>query len=281
MNKIEKCLIVTKLNIVKVLIISILAFFSICFNCRSAEITLRWDKPDPTDAVLEGYILVKHTESFCNSESIIIDNGNEGTSSTGTWQVSSGPNPYGDSSVYSREGTYTFQADVSGEYLVDIRWTYWENRCTSVPVKIYSNNILLTTEYLNQLDESISSTWRRLGSFTFENTVKVIIETLESCTTSADAASIIKNDVSVCEEPSLSNCISCESEEGPETIIPISLSDINPEQPKWIIEVDRSKDNFVVVRAQYTEGRSEFSNQIHIPMDKNPSNPVNLKFFKL
>lgn len=45
-------------------------------------------------------------------DDIIIDNGDLGTSFTGTWQVSEDENPYGTDYLYSQYGaTYTWHAD--------------------------------------------------------------------------------------------------------------------------------------------------------------------------
>jgi hypothetical protein len=72
-----------------------------------------------------------------SSTGIIIDNGDEGTSFTGTWKVSGCPNPYGQNSLYSWNSNvrYTYQVPVDGTYTVLLWWTahnYW--RRNSVPV---------------------------------------------------------------------------------------------------------------------------------------------------
>jgi hypothetical protein len=41
----------------------------------------------------------------------IIDNGQSGTSTSGSWPVSGGANPYGTNSLYSKDGAYTFAAN--------------------------------------------------------------------------------------------------------------------------------------------------------------------------
>ena len=44
---------------------------------------------------------------YLEPEEVIIDNGDAATSSTGTWRVSGGENPYGDSSLYSTQAGAT------------------------------------------------------------------------------------------------------------------------------------------------------------------------------
>jgi hypothetical protein len=67
----------------------------------------------------------------------IIDNGDPGTSSTGTWKTSGGPNPYGADSLFANQAgaTYSFQNQFfdQGVLNVDVYqwWTYYNNRCTN------------------------------------------------------------------------------------------------------------------------------------------------------
>ena len=69
---------------------------------------------------------------------IIIDNGDTGTSYTGNWRTSSGENPYGNTSLYSNSAgdTYTFESQQAGCYEISLWWTYYNNRCTDVPVAV-------------------------------------------------------------------------------------------------------------------------------------------------
>jgi hypothetical protein len=122
----------------------------------------------------------------------IIDNGDPGTSYTGGWNVSSGPNPYGSNSLYSNESgaTYTFQAsEVNDTYEVSLWWTYHNTRCGSVPVDIYDGNSLIDTVYVDHLANS--GQWNVLGTYGFSGTAKVVISSQGSCTTSADAVKFV------------------------------------------------------------------------------------------
>ena len=118
---------------------------------------------------------------------VIIDNGDAGTSSTGTWKVSSGPNPYGDNSLYSQDGdaTHSFEAYADGFYEVSIWWTYHSTRCTSVPIEIYDGDTWLDTVKVNQ--QSNGGQWNVLGTYAFNGTARIVIISEGNCTTCADA----------------------------------------------------------------------------------------------
>ena len=123
----------------------------------------------------------------------IMDNGSPWTSSTGTWLPSSGTPYIGNQSVYSNEAgaTYTYCASglVHGVYKISLLWTYWGNRCTSVPVDIYDGNTLLTTVNANQ--QIFGSQWVGVYAAHFYSGVaKVVIRAPGGCTTSTDAAAI-------------------------------------------------------------------------------------------
>jgi hypothetical protein len=109
-------------------------------------------------------------------DEVIIDNGDEGTSFTGTWSISSGPDPYGESSLYSIDpGThYAYEASIDGAYTVSLWWTehtIW--RITSVPVQIFDGDTLLNTVYVNQ--QTNGGQWNELGDYDFSGTARVVV----------------------------------------------------------------------------------------------------------
>ncbi|MGH9360503.1 MAG: hypothetical protein ACRD2T_01195, partial [Thermoanaerobaculia bacterium] len=59
---------------------------------------------------------------------VVIDNGDPGTSSVGTWRLSTNSQPYGGDAVYGRRtGSYTFAAQLTpGRYDVSLYWTAQE-----------------------------------------------------------------------------------------------------------------------------------------------------------
>ena len=109
-------------------------------------------------------------------DEVIIDNGDEGTSFTGTWKISSAPDPYGESSLYSNDqgARYAYDASIAGAYTVSLWWTehaIW--RINSVPVEIFDGNTLLDTVYVNQ--QTNGGQWNELGEYDFSGTARVVV----------------------------------------------------------------------------------------------------------
>ena len=119
---------------------------------------------------------------------IIIDNGDEGTSFSGKWKVSSCPNPYGQNSLYSwdSEAHYTYQTPVNGTYTVLLWWTEHKSlRRDSVPVEIFDGDTLLDTVYVNQ--KTNGGQWNVLGQYVFSGTAQVVVVSKGGRTTAVDA----------------------------------------------------------------------------------------------
>jgi hypothetical protein len=123
-------------------------------------------------------------------DDIIIDNGGNGTSSSGNWQLSMGSSYYESQSVYSAQvdDTYTFETPLKGTYEVSLWWTYYHNRRSNVPVEIYDGDQLLDTVYVNQLENDAQ--WNRLGSYNFTKTAKIVVLSEGNGTTNADAVKL-------------------------------------------------------------------------------------------
>ncbi|OHB55678.1 MAG: hypothetical protein A2Y07_09035 [Planctomycetes bacterium GWF2_50_10] len=97
----------------------------------------------------------------------IIDNGQAGTSSTGTWQTSTAPNPYGTNSLWSYNGatyTWSFTPTVTGTYRVSMWWTALASRYTAVPVRIWNGGTVANLT-INQTQNG--GVWNVLGQYTF------------------------------------------------------------------------------------------------------------------
>jgi hypothetical protein len=125
---------------------------------------------------------LSHPVGVLNSPSIpaapnssYIDNGDPGTSFTGVWRLSTGPDYYGNQSVYSRAAgaTYTYQTAANGDHEVSVWWTQLPSRDTSVPVRIYDGNTLLDTVWINQQQDG--GQWNYLGTYNFGGTARVVI----------------------------------------------------------------------------------------------------------
>lgn len=129
----------------------------------------------------------------------VIDNGGNGTSSSGKWSVSGGLSPYGTNSLFSRESgaMYSFRFNLSspGEYQVFARWTEWDNRRTSVP---YVISHLGGSRTITVNQQQNGGKWVRLGSsWNFGATANVSIRSLGNGTTSADAIKLVPVGVNV------------------------------------------------------------------------------------
>ncbi len=129
---------------------------------------------------------------FGSIPQIIIDNGDSGTTFTGSWTISSGANPYGANSLYANAtATYTYTANsINGNYNISMWWTWWANRCSSINIDIYDGYILLDTVQINQLDSDNAGKWNLFGTYAFTGTAIIKITSVGSCTTCADAVKI-------------------------------------------------------------------------------------------
>jgi len=102
-------------------------------------------------------------------DDIIIDNGDFGTSYTGTWWVSAAENPHGNDSLhrYGRYvANYTWHADLpdTGVYEVHMWWTEYYTRSTSAPVTIeYDGGSQVV--YVNQYQNG--GMWNHLSTYSF------------------------------------------------------------------------------------------------------------------
>ncbi len=98
---------------------------------------------------------------------LIIDNLDANTAAVGTWNNSSGANPYAGNSIYSNGGgTFTWQPTIpaSGIYNVYAWWTYHNSRSTNVPYRI-SHDGGTATVTVDQHDAALAGQWVLLGSY--------------------------------------------------------------------------------------------------------------------
>jgi hypothetical protein len=157
-------------------------------------------EPDPsTDPLVEPDPstdpLVEPDPSADPLDEVIIDNGDESTFSNGRWRISSGPNPYGDESLYSRNrgSRYTFEAALGGNYVASLWWTEHPSRCSRVPVEIYDGDALLETVEVNQ--QTNGGQWNELGEYLFNDTARFVVVSEGGCSTGVDALELVSNDV--------------------------------------------------------------------------------------
>ncbi|MFC1676089.1 Ig-like domain-containing protein [Planctomycetota bacterium] len=123
---------------------------------------------------------------------IIIDNGDVGTSSTGSWQVSGGTGPYGADSLWSRDGstyTWSFSVPATGEYQVSMWWSGWASRSTNVQADI-ENAVETATITINQQENS--GQWNAVGTYIFEEGVSYSVTIISSAGPSSTCADAVK-----------------------------------------------------------------------------------------
>jgi len=124
--------------------------------------------------------------------SIVLDTGDSGTASTGSWVPSGGPNPYGGGSLYSKGAvasyTYTFSALEPGTYEVLAWWTTLASRSPSVPYTV-THDAGSAVVSRSQLESG--GQWNSLGTFHFTGSATVRIDARnDGKSYSADAVSL-------------------------------------------------------------------------------------------
>src|SRR4030095_15291309 len=114
-------------------------------------------------------------------QEVIIDNGQPGTTFTGTWSASGASGFFGANSIYARNGpTYTYTANLTGQYQVFAWWTVWPSRATSAPYDV-SHSGGTTTVNVNQA--ASGGQWTSLGTYPFGGTATVTIRAIGDPTT--------------------------------------------------------------------------------------------------
>jgi len=121
---------------------------------------------------------------------VIIDNGDPATSSTGSWLPSGASEYYGANSLYSRDGTtytWTFTPPATGLYTLSMWWTEWPSRTTSAKVSVAHVNGTATA-YVNQ--QTNGGRWNKIGEYSYvagKQYNVIITSSYGSASTCADA----------------------------------------------------------------------------------------------
>jgi PKD repeat protein len=110
------------------------------------------------------------------SNDVVVDDQDANTSRTGTWQTSSGADPWAGRSLYAGSGP-TSGADATFRWIPELRaagvyevhawWTYHSNRSYNVPYTV-SHGSGTDTVVVDQHDQSLAGQWNLLGTYTFE-----------------------------------------------------------------------------------------------------------------
>jgi hypothetical protein len=124
---------------------------------------------------------------------VIVDNADPGTSSVGTWTLSTllPAQRWGVDYAWSNTvgNSFTFPATlVPGTYAVYGWWTASSNRYTAVPYEIRDGATLLGTATVNQ--RLNGGTWNLLGTYTFTGSASVTVVTAGAYTI-ADAVKFV------------------------------------------------------------------------------------------
>ena len=139
-----------------------------------------------------GNLTVVVSENMQLEISDIIDNRDAETSQIGDWGVSGGADPYGEDSVWSRNGatfTWHITTSKSGFYEVSMRWTAWPSRGLNIPVDIgHSDGV--TTVYVDQ--QKNGSKWNVQGQYYFESGITYDITIISQPGPSSTCADAIK-----------------------------------------------------------------------------------------
>ncbi len=122
---------------------------------------------------------------------VLVDNGDPGTSFTGTWPVSGGTDHYGADSQWSRDGnTYTWAlgSQPAGTYEIFMWWSSWPSRASSVPVQVrHANDV--STFVIDQRENA--GKWNSLGSFYLDSASLVTITAAYGPTVSTCADAVL------------------------------------------------------------------------------------------
>ena len=126
--------------------------------------------------------------------SIIVDNGDAGTSYTRYWRASSGKSAYEGGSMYTRtaDGTYTWTAKLpkTGKYKVYMWWSDWSSRTPQARVEVTHTAGVAA---LNIDQRSNEGKWNLIGTYDLSTTGKVTIRsTSKQYSTCADAVRFVE-----------------------------------------------------------------------------------------
>ena len=155
----------------------------ICFKVQDAS--GRWSEP------VKRHLLVE-----ARPVEVVIDNDDEKTSKTGTWEISGGQNAYGGDAVWARDGatfTWHFDPPQSGDYEVSMWWSAWPSRSSAARVEIVYGR---GTDKISVNQKTGGGRWNALGVYAFEKgtegSVTLYADDGEPTSYCADAVRFVK-----------------------------------------------------------------------------------------
>lgn len=161
-------------------------------NAGTYSVKLTVSGPSGTDSETKSNLITVEPGGDPSWEAII-DNGQAGTSSTGSWYISGGTGAYGADSLYGRSGatyTWTFTLPEAGNYEVFMWWTEFSSRSDAAPVAVVHAS---GTTNLTVNQQTNGGQWNSLGVFTFGATCVVTLSApgVYPMSYSADAVRVV------------------------------------------------------------------------------------------
>ncbi len=137
------------------------------------------------------------TEPIGGGTEAIIDNEQTGFSTVGTWSVSGARNPFGTNSIYAKpttttnvKATWSFSNLQPGFYDVYVWWTQWPSRSIAAPYTTIFLSGGSDTKFMNQ--QQNGGQWNILGTYEFDTTGSVTLNTLPTSTGTTYSADAVK-----------------------------------------------------------------------------------------
>lgn len=140
---------------------------------------------------ISGFILLLAATTGWTQE-IILDNGQAGTSSTGSWLTSVAVGSYGNTSVYAKTpgAAYNFEAPLTGLHRVYIWFTTHSTREKAAQIKVYNGDVLLNAFSIDQ--SAGGGQWYLLDDYEFTGSARVVVQSSSATqTVSADAVKFV------------------------------------------------------------------------------------------
>ena len=134
-------------------------------------------------AVLAGIV---SASTLSAHQTVTLDNGQPGTSFSGTWTPGTGGTPYGANALFAKApGRYHFRPRVEpGKYEVYLHWPIRADLSKSVTVVVVSQGVAQYVKVNQQLN---GGQWNLLGTYLLDATARVTVRSRDRVVTCADA----------------------------------------------------------------------------------------------
>ncbi len=158
----------------------------------SSITTITVSNPSGVGTLSADAVKAQLIETNQTSQSIIAD-ADQQYGGVGSWSLSSGPNPYNGSSLYSSGSGNSYSWNLSTqstEYEIFVWWTYYNNRTVEAQYQFNTSNGIETV-LINQRDEQQAGRWLSLGRHQLSNSTTITVSNPSGeGTLSADAVKL-------------------------------------------------------------------------------------------